>query len=1116
MKQKNTRGLFLCMVMCAVFYAIPLMHIPIFAQPLSGEYTIGTGGDFATISDAIDVLNNEGRTGPITFSIFAGTYEEQFTITSHTGMSEENPVVFKTHSGNPGDVKIAYTAESNGDNYIVRIQSASYITFRDLAFVAMGSTHGTIVRMEGASHSNISLLENSFQGLPDANSQQQYAIVHATAGLADNTVISGNTFEAGGNSIYMKQASHGARTVISDNVSSGAAGDAFYLERQTAPLVSGNVITHSGLFYAIHLRECNYNLEVLGNKIDISGESRVGIYLNASEGHPFIEEQVGLIANNFITVRGSASGRDGIRLTNSKVQKIYHNSIYVINPNPNSQGLHLSGTGNEEISIFNNSFSNTGHSFQSHFPGGYAIRIDDPPAVLEMDYNNIFSTGNYIARWGDMNITDLPMLKVQGNEGRNINSISVFPHYISDIDLHTVSPYLDGAGIPLERVTDDIDGEPRDGSAPDIGADEFTPDPSTTTPLAGTFTIGATGDYSSFQEAADDLLLKGLSSPTIFDVFPGMYNENFTLFEIPSEEETNGLTKTITFRSQTGNPEDVTLFYEAESDNDNYVVNLRSAKNITFENLKIVSNTSSTASHGRIFVIQGYSKNLKFLNNILVGTPVNNSSSPANAIFHSEPSLTDNTVISGNIMTGGSYGIYMIGGFNINPTRTAITGNSISLTPGGYMAIRLHRQIAPVISNNETTPGAYGMYLQDCGGAVRVTKNKIDVNGLDHGIQLFRCTGGADPEERILIANNFVTHRGGNNSAVGGIIIGGNSQNLDVFYNSVNIISAHPVTSALWIGSTIDVDANINVQNNIFVNTGGGYAYRVTHPTAVDLSDYNDIFTSGEQFAHWGGDDVADLAGLQNASGKDLNSISADPLFVSVNNLHARAAAVDSAGMPLTSVVDDIDGEPRDLNFPDIGADEFVFGFNYPPTIVSVPDTVAYVDSLYQYQVIAEDIDSDTITYSFTTAPEFLSIDPVTGLISGTPGPGDVGEHIVVVLVDDGSGNQVKQEFTIVVEIATGITDKTGQLPDRFALYQNYPNPFNPSTTIRYDIPVATEVRIEVYNVLGQWLALLVSEHKTAGSYAINYDASRLPSGSYLYRFQAGSYTAVRKFVVIK
>jgi parallel beta-helix repeat protein len=1089
--------------------ALFFMHTAIHAQPLSGVYTIGDGGDLSTITEAVDMLNNEGRGGPVTFIILEGTYEEQFTISSHDGMSADNPVVFQPQSGSA--VKIAFGATTSGGNHIVTIHDASYITFRDIVFTALGNDFGTIVRLSGNSHSDISFLNNHFEGVHGATSQQQFAIIHSTAGLAVNTHIAGNTFVGGSNGIYMSQGSHGAVTVISDNILSGNAGNAIHLVKQSAPMVSGNTITHSGVFYAIYLSQSSYHLRVIKNKIDISGESRAGVYLTDNESLP---SDRGLIANNFITVRHFSGGRSGIFLTNSQSHDIYHNSINVINPNSGSQALHLSGNSNEDILIFNNIFSNTGHSFQTNLPGGYAIRIDDPSAVTGMDYNNIYSTGNYIARWQTDDITDIDILRITGNQGRNANSVSVFPHYLSNTDLHTISPYMDGGGTALDRVTDDIDGEPRDGLAPDIGADEFTPDPLTTTPLAGSYTIGMGGDYSSFTEAAYDLLLKGMSSSVTFDVMPGIYNENFTLFEIPSIVETNGMTRSITFRSQTGNPEDVTLFYSAESDNDNYVVNLRSSKNIIFEKLKIVSNSSPTASHGRIFVIQGYSENLKFLNNVLTGTPVSNSSSPANAIIYSEPSLTDNTVISGNIITGGSYGIHMLGGFNVNPTRTIITDNSISLTPGGYMAIRLHRQIAPVISNNVITPGSYGMYLQDCGGGGRITKNKIDVNGLDFGIQLFRCTGGGDPEERILIANNFVTHRGGNNTAVAGIHITGSSEKLDVYYNSVNIISAHPSAAALWIG-TADADASINVLNNIFVNTGGGYAYRVTQPTSVDLSDYNNIFTSGEIFAHWG-DDTADIAGLQNASGKDLNSISADPLFISVNNLHAKAAALDGAATPITNITDDIDGEPRDPNFPDIGADEFIFGYNYPPVITSIPDTLVFVDSLYQYQVIAYDHDDDTLTYSLTIAPDFLTVNENTGKMEGMPSPNDVGEHPVELIIDDGNGNRTIQNFTLYVQISTDVEKYALQVPDKFELFQNYPNPFNPETVIRYGLPTPQYIRIEVFTITGQRVRVLTDEHKPAGMFEVLFDASTLGSGLYIYRINAGEFMQSKKMMLIK
>jgi pectin methylesterase-like acyl-CoA thioesterase len=1104
MKQIITRGMVLCIIMCAVFFATLLMHIPVFAQPLSGEYTIGTGGNFTTISDAIDVLNNEGRTGPVTFSIFAGTYEEQFTITSHTGMSEENPVVFKTHSGNPGDVKIAYAAESNGDNYIVRIQSASYITIRDLAFVATGSSHGTIVRLEGASHSNISLLENFFQGVPDGGSIQPFAIVHATAELTENTVISGNTFEGGSNSIYMRQNSHGARTVISDNVSSGATRDAFYLERQTAPLVSGNVITHSGSFYAIQLRECNYNLEILGNRIDISGESRVGILLRASEGHPLIEEQWGLIANNFITVRGFSSGVAGIRLTDSKVQNIYHNSIHVINSNSNSQGLHLPGTGNEKIRIVNNSFSNTGHSFQPHLPGGYAIGIDHPPAVLEMDYNNIFSTGNYLARWGNLDITDLASLKVLGNEGRNANSISVFPHYRSHSDLHTISPWLAGRGTPLGRVSEDIDGEPRSLVAPDIGADEFTPDPSTTTPMAGTYTIGTGGDYPSFTTAVDDLLLKGLSSGVIFEVLPGMYNERLTIFEFPSDSDADS----IVFRSQTQNPDDVILHYEAEGGSDDFVINLRATRNVVLRDLTISANTASTANHARVIFIQGYSSGLRIVNNTLLGTTMPNTSIPAHALIYAEPVLSDSIIIAGHTFRGGSYSAYLVGvSAEVPSTRTFVINNLSSVT--GHMVFRLKNQAAPIIRANTTTPGGYGIYLEACNGPTRITKNKIDVNGTDNGIVLISCSGGDSPEARMLIANNFVTHRGGNNIRRGAIEIV-NTDKVDVVFNSIN--SLGPLSPSLHISENA---SDINVLNNILVNSGGGYAYSVPNPSAINRSHNNNIYTDGDKFALWDGDRV-DIDELRVASGKEQNSISADPGFISINDLHVRTAAGDSAGFYHPLVIDDIDGELRDTNFPDIGADEFIFRVNHAPVITSVPDSVAYVDSLYQYQIFADDQDGDTLTFSLITAPDFLLIEESTGLVEGTPSSEDVGEHSVEIQVDDGNGNRVNQHFTLSVAIPTGITDGTNRIPDSFKLYQNYPNPFNPSTIIRYTLPQSSHVRIEVFNVAGQRLLQLIDEEKPAGLFNVVFNASHLASGVYFYRIVTGEFTETKKMMLIR
>ena len=97
-----------------------------------------------------------------------------------------------------------------------------------------------------------------------------------------------------------------------------------------------------------------------------------------------------------------------------------------------------------------------------------------------------------------------------------------------------------------------------------------------------------------------------------------------------------------------------------------------------------------------------------------------------------------------------------------------------------------------------------------------------------------------------------------------------------------------------------------------------------------------------------------------------------------------------------------------------------------------------------------------------------------------------------------------------------GIIQLSNIIPKDFKLYDNYPNPFNPSTKIRFDLPKASNVKIEVYDLIGRKIATLVQLAIPAGSYETIWNAPNLPSGIYLYRIETAYFVQTKKMVLVK
>lgn len=116
----------------------------------------------------------------------------------------------------------------------------------------------------------------------------------------------------------------------------------------------------------------------------------------------------------------------------------------------------------------------------------------------------------------------------------------------------------------------------------------------------------------------------------------------------------------------------------------------------------------------------------------------------------------------------------------------------------------------------------------------------------------------------------------------------------------------------------------------------------------------------------------------------------------------------------------------------------------------------------------------------------------------------------------DFAGNEGEYSDEVSCKFTGIYANRNVELPVSFSLSQNYPNPFNPVTEIRYALPRGCEVRLEVYNILGEKVATLVDEKQAPGYKAVTWDAKAVGSGIYFYRLQAGSFVETRRMVLLR
>jgi len=464
--------------------------------------------------------------------------------------------------------------------------------------------------------------------------------------------------------------------------------------------------------------------------------------------------------------------------------------------------------------------------------------------------------------------------------------------------------------------------------------------------LAGNYTIGAgTSNYPSITAAINDLVASGLCGPVVFNIDTGTYIGQYTIPAIIGSSAIN----TVTFKSANNNASDVKLNFNASSATDNFIVKLNNASYFTFKNLTF---NALNASFSRSF-------DLSAINEFdsIVGCSINAPAATASSV-NTNPIYTNGSgnkalVIKDNVIEGGSWGIRLYGtGTAAKVEGAVIEGNQI-LNQYYYGIYAYYHKNTKIRNNIFTTNTAsityYGLYSYYGDSAVEVTENKINIPLGGYGISSYY--GYGSPFAPTIIANNSIQIGSAANLSRG--INSYYAMNNKIHNNSVNITSTSATTGYCgYFYYSSATYANNDIRNNIFANTGGGYAVYIYNPGLSGVnttSDYNLAYTTGTNLVQVGtpAASYTSLAAWRAVYPSDMNSLTYMPAFTSSTNLQPNAAdtavwAINGRAEQNPIVTTDMIGSPRPTTradgVPDIGAWE-VNPTAMPPQAILIPAT---------------------------------------------------------------------------------------------------------------------------------------------------------------------------------
>ena len=555
-------------------------------------------------------------------------------------------------------------------------------------------------------------------------------------------------------------------------------------------------------------------------------------------------------------------------------------------------------------------------------------------------------------------------------------------------------------------------------------------------------------------------------------------------------------------------------------------------------------------------------------------------------------------IYSGNVLHADR-GVHLFGSAGPRIDNNVITGDIMGIDVSGAGPDRVIRSNAIQLTGTSAFVGQYtGINLAGASGSTRIEGNTIFARNAHptSGGNLRGIALGNNNAGEVWIANNMISFQLGNDGSAGsrglfGIshsgVLGVTAQ-YHIVHNSILIGQNNGTGVQAAVGTTVTNNPAVyTFQNNLLLNLKtGGNAYALYWNAGESgsgslSSDFNNLYAPGGSVAYRGGNTYTDLGGWQAASVQDASSVSKNVNFVAEDDLRLDGESVEDTdlfGTAVPMITEDIDGNLRNPNTPQMGAHEaiaagpadfiLVEGFeefdawpagwertnarlfsdelahdgeggntegNYLGTdvlnsttrvvtpVVKDPGTLTFWVSTYSndtgldllVQVSADGISWNTVaSYSAVPGGSGDFSFQWTQKMVNIQLPG----YYRVRWITDGPVAEgfFIDDISVTQGTVVNIEPVVAELPGGVELDQNYPNPFNPETVIRFRLNETVPVRLEVFTITGQRVQTLVSDVREAGMHSVRFDGASLASGVYIYRLTAGGDVLTRKLTLIK